>query len=311
MFTTNNTDHLTRANIWSSQIKAVLEDELMGLKYVNVLSEFPDGDTFNIPSIGNFVADDYVEDSAVKYRAVDTGNFTFTFNEYKSSAYYITKKQMQDSFYMSMAQAEFAPKQVRAIMQSVETKVMGLSSKQTASDLNTINGAPHRFVGTGANATIGTKDFAKALYSLKKANVSDNNLVAIVDPSVEYALNTLTNLVDVSNNPRWEGIVESGIGSGMRFVKNIYGFDVYVSNYLADATETIDAATPTAGKANMFFSADSSILPFIGGFRQLPEVDSSFNKDRQREEYVITARYDFDLFHPENLVVVLTSSDQV
>ena len=40
-------------------------------------------------------------------------------------------------------------------------------------------------------------------------------LIAIVDPSVEYELNTLTNIVNMSNNPRWEGIVESGIGSGM------------------------------------------------------------------------------------------------
>jgi len=99
----------------------------------------------------------------------------------------------------------------------------------------------------------------------------------------------------------------------MKFVKNIYGFDVYTSNYLADANEQIDSAGPTtaAGKANLFFSAASDVLPFIGAWRQMPQVDSEYNKDFQREEYVTTARYGVKLYRPENLVVVLSDTDQV
>ena len=146
---------------------------------------------------------------------------------------------------------------------------------------------------------------------LKKANVPDTNLVAIVDPSVEYTINTLTNLSNVSNNAMWEGVVSSGIATGMRFVKNIYGFDVYVSNNLADANEAIGGITTAAGKANMFFSAAADVLPFIGAWRQMPKVDSEFNKDKQRDEYVVTARYGVKLFRPENLVCVLSDTDQV
>ena len=99
----------------------------------------------------------------------------------------------------------------------------------------------------------------------------------------------------------------------MRFVKNVYGFDVYVSNNLADANEQIDSAGPTtaAGKANMFFSAASDVTPFIGAWRQMPKVDSEFNKDKQRDEYVVTARYGAKLYRPENLVCVLSDTDQV
>jgi hypothetical protein len=138
------------------------------------------------------------------------------------------------------------------------------------------------------------------------------NLVAIVDPSVEYALSTLTNLTNMSNNPRWEGIVSSGISTGMKFLVNIYGFDVYVSqNLKAGIAETISGRTTTTGVANLFFSATQDVLPFVGSVRQPPKVDSEFNKDLQREEYITTCRYGFKLFRPENMVVVLTDDNQV
>ena len=134
-----------------------------------------------------------------------------------------------------------------------------------------------------------------------------------MDPSVEFTLDTLTNITNVSNNPRWEGIVETGMATGMSFIKNVYGFDVYTSNNLADANEQIGGAGPTtaAGKANMFFSAENDVLPFVGAWRQMPTVDSSYEKNKQREEYLTTARYGVKLYRPENLVCILSDTDQV
>lgn len=308
---TANTEMLRRAELWSSQLKDILEDELMAKGYVNWLSEFPDGDTFTIPSIGQAVVRNYSEDQAIQYDPMDTGEFKFQITEYLSSATYITNKAKQDGFYMSQLIASFVPAQARAINEKVELDIFKLGMSQTPSATNNINGAPHRFVATGTNETITVNDFAKALYSLKKANVPDVNLIAIVDPSVEFAINSITNITNVSNNPRWEGVIETGIGSGMRFVKNIFGFDVYTSNYLADANETIGGKTTTAGKANLFFSAAPGVLPFIGAWRQMPTVESEYNKDMQREEYVTVCRYGVKLYRPENLVVVLSDTDQV
>ncbi len=308
---TGNSEHLIRSEVWSSQLKEVLEDELQAQQYVNWMSEFPDGTTFTIPSIGQAQVDDYVEDTAVKYRALDTGEFQFTIDQYKSSGHYITNKNKQDSFWMNQLVSAFVPKQARAILEAVETKILALESEQTSADLNNINGAPHRFVASGTNEVFTVADFAKARYSLKKANVPDTDLIAIVDPSVEYTINTLTNISNISNNPRWEGIVSSGIATGMKFISNVYGFDVYTSNYLADANETVDSVTTAAGKANMFFSASPDVLPFVGAWRQMPQVDSEYNKDFQREEYVTTARYGVKLYRPENLVCVLSDTDQV
>lgn len=307
-------DYLIRSNLWSSQIKDVLYPDLQGMKYVDWMNDFPDGTTFNIPSIGQMQVDNYIEDTPVKYRALDTGNFTFTIDQYLSSATYITMKARQDLFYSSRLEAAFVPKEHRAILEHVENKIFSLQGSQTASDPNVINGADHRWVAQGPNQSVALKDFAKALFSLKRANVPQTNLVAICDPSVEYTLNTLTNIANVSNNPRWEGIVSSGIATGMRFVKNVYGFDVYTSQFLtAISAETI---TPTGGSstavstgvANLFFSAAGGDLsPFKGAWRQMPKVDSEFKKDFQREEYVTTARYGVKLYRPENFVVVLSA----
>ncbi len=306
-----------RAEIWSTELKEVLEDELVAQQWVDWMSEFPDGDQFNIPSLGQAEVDDYVENRDVEYTPLDVGEFTFAITEYKSSATYITRKALQDTFYMNQIVSAFVPKQHRALMEAVELDIFELQSAdlktggQTTGNANVINGADHRFVATGTNETMAPEDFAKALYALQKANVPTTNLIAIVDPSVEFKLNTLSNLANVSNNPKWEGIIAEGLSTGMRFVKNIYGFDVWTSNNLADANETIGGLTTLAGKANVFFSAVPDVLPFKGAWRQMPIVDAEFNKDKQREEHVTTGRYGLKLFRPENLVVVLSDTDQV
>lgn len=301
--TTANSSLLIRSEVWANELKEILRDELLAMSYVDWMSNFPDGDLFTIPSIGTGDVDDYQEDEAINYRPLDTGEFQFQITEYLASGNYITRKAEQDSFYASQLMSRFVPEQERAIMVRLEGDILGLQSGQTTADNNEINGADHRYVATGTSNSISVEDFAKARYALKKANVPDTGLVAIVDPSVEYDLNTLTNLVNVSNNPRWEGIVSDGIATGMRFVKNVYGFDVFTSNHLTELpAETLDTVAVEGFKANLFFS--TSVPAFKGAWRQMPAVDAEFNKDKQRTEFVTTARYGVKLYRPENLVVV-------
>ena len=316
-FSYANNEHLARTNIWSSQLKEVFLEHLLGTNYVDWLTDFPDGDTINIPSIGQMETLDYAEGQAIRYTGMDTGNFTFTINKYKSSATFITEKMKQDSFYMSRLVSSFVPKMQRALAKSMEVDFLATgNAAQTASDLNAINGANHRFVGSGtvaSKAAIAPKDFARAKYALSMGNVPMTNLVAIVHPSVGYQLETLTNLVNVSNNIHWEGVITSGLSTGMRFIKNIYGFDVWESQNLPSGlTETVNSLSVTTnGVSNCFFSAAPDALPIVGAVRQPPKVDSEYNKDLQREEYVITSRYDFKLFRPENYVCVLTDATAV
>lgn len=313
-FTYSGTPNLIRANVWSSQIKEVLLEELMAIRFLDMVTDFPDGDTVNIPSIGQAEVLDYAEGQAVRYTAMATGNFTFSINKYKSSATYITERMKQDSFYMSRLVSSFVPKQARAIMKALEVDILAIGPNgQTASSLNTINGAAHRWVAGGTNQVISVNDFAKAKYALQKANVPMTNLTALVDPSVEYTLSTLTNLTSVQNNPRWEGVVKDGFSTGTKFIANVYGFDVYTTVNLAPvAGETINSvAVNSSGVANLFFSAAPDVMPFIGSIRQPAKVDTDYNKDLQREEYVTTSRYGVKLYRPENLVTVISATDQV
>ena len=320
--TSANSALLNRDNIWSAELKDVLYDDLMmGQGWVRMLDGvFPDGDQLNIPSLGDLQVLDYVEDTAVTYRPMDTGNFTFTISEYLQSGTYITEKNAQDLYYTQQLISSFVPKQRRAIMEHFEATMLEqpeLVLGATTNGQYAINGTYHRMSG-GNSGQIELADFSYANLSLNKANVPAAGRVAIVPPEVGFYLETLTNITNVSNNPHFEGVVREGMVTGMRFVKNVYGIDVYMSNYLPDVTDNAlperDGSTTadfssTAGKPCYFFStAGEDILPFVSAWRQPPKVDYEFNKDYQRHEYLTTARYGKGLIRPENMVTVVTST---
>src|SRR5882672_9632193 len=159
---TTNTNYLTRSNIWSRQIKELLLDELMAMKFVRMISDFPDGYTLNIPSIGEAETADFTEGQAIKYNAMDTGNFQFSFDKYKYSANAISEKFKRDSFYSQDVIAAFVPRQHRALMEAVETNILAKANAgQTASNVNLINTADHRWVGSGTSQALTLQDFAK------------------------------------------------------------------------------------------------------------------------------------------------------
>lgn len=304
--------HLIRSNLWSNNLKELLLDELNAMKFVRIINDFPDGSVINIPSIGQAETFDYNEGMAVKYNSMDTGNYQFQFTQYKGSANAISEKFKQDSYYAADVIASFVPKQHRALMEAVETRILAQANAgQTSGSYNTINGGDHRWVGTGTNQAIALADFAAADFALQVANVPLMNKVAIVDPSVAYTLATQANLVNLlSPVPQWTQIASDGAITGFKFRFNVYGYDVYVSNYLPKGiTETIGSDTVTSnGVANYFFSAaPGDTLPWVGAFRQMPTVYSDFNKDLQQTEYLTIARYDFQLYRPENMVTILTS----
>lgn len=310
---------LIRSEVWSQELKDILTDTLSGQQYISWMTNFPDGTTFTIPSIGEIPMRTASENTPVVYDALDTGEFQFTIDQYPESAIHITDKAKQDMYYYNQLVASFVPKMRRAIEENLEGNIFALEGSQTASNPNTINSAAHRYVARGnSNTTLSLEDFAYAKFALDKAHASQRR-IAIIDPSQEYVLNTLTNLVNVSNNPRFEGIVTEGFvnsTTGMSFVKNIYGFDVYVSNYLhvpAD-TSTINADTrgaialPSSPVANVFFSFGGDEGPFKGAWRQPLRVESERNKDLRRDEYVMNGRYGLKLYRPETLVVIISKS---
>lgn len=308
-------EHLVRAQLWSAEIKDVLQEKLMGTKYVRMLSGFPDGNTFIIPSIGELPMRETDENTPVIYDTMDTGEFQFTIDRYVEAATFITDKAKQDAYYSAQLIGMFPTKMRRALDENLESSVFALANSQTAASTNSINGAEHRFVASGnTNTTLSLNDFAKAKFALDKAQAHGPR-VAVVDPSQEYVLNVSTQ-VQTSENPRFEGILNTGFVdgvTGMRFIRNIYGFDVYVSNFLPAPTEaaasTINSvAVPSNPVANIFMTVGGDLTPFVGAYRQLPRVEYERNKDLRRDEYVMNARFGLKLYRPECMVVVISKN---
>lgn len=306
-------EHLVRTELWSSELKDILQEQLMGTKYVRMLNGFPDGNQFTIPSIGELPMREVAEATPVTYDAMDTGEFTFSIDRYVESATYITDKAKQDSYYAQQLIGMFPAKMRRALDENLEGSVMGLINTQTANDTNTINGADHRFVASGnTNTTLTLDDFAKAKFALDKAQAGGSR-VAIIDPSQEYVFNNLVGAQAFTNNPAFEGIVNGGFVNsvtGMRFVKNIFGFDVYVSNFLTAPTDTsVDSVSvPASPVTNIFMSVGGDLTPFVGAYRQMPNVEYERNKDMRRDEYVMNARFGLKLYRPECVVGVISKS---
>ena len=306
-------EHLVRTELWSSELKDILQEQLMGTKYVRMLNGFPDGNQFTIPSIGELPMREVAENTPVTYDAMDTGEFTFSIDRYVESATFITDKAKQDSYYAGQLIGMFPSKMRRALDENLESSVFSLANTQTVNDLNSINGASHRFVASGSsNTVLSLDDFAKAKYALDKAQAGGTR-VAIIDASQEYVFNTLVGAQAFINNPQFQGIVNGGFVNevtGMRFIRSFFGFDVYVSNFLATPTDTAinSVNVPATPVTNIFMSVGGDLTPFVGAYRQMPRVEYERNKDLRRDEYVMNARFGLKLYRPECLVSIISKS---
>lgn len=316
-FTVATNVDLIRQNLYSNEITRMFQDDLFAQRWVRTITDFPDGTTLNMPRMGQAETADFAEGQAIKYSKFDTGNFTFSIDQYKYSANSMSSKFKRDSFWASEVEAAFAPEQHRALMKAFEARVFNrANAAQTAANANLINSFPHRMIASGASGTIAFKDFNRAELALRKANVPCRNLVAIVSPETAHQIQVNTAISGLlSPHPRWSGVSIDGLVSGFQFKFSVYGWDVYVSNYLpTNITETIaDGGQPgpgtvtTNGQTNLFFSAEpGNTLPWIAAFRQMPTVYSEFNKDLQQTELLTICEYGVAIFRPENMVIILT-----
>ena len=79
---------------------------------------------------------------------------------------------------------------------------------------------------------------------MSKAELPSEGRIAIFDSINEASLNSIANLVTVDSNPRFEGLINTGFSRNQKFMFNIFGFDIYVSERLPRvASESIDTTT--------------------------------------------------------------------
>ena len=316
---TRNQAAAIRATVYSGLLREQLEPELVAMNYVDVISSFPDGDKWQDVEMGNATVSDYHEGEEIDYKGLEIGTRDFEINEYVNSGHFVTAKFAQDSYLASQIMAKIPALEARAIAADLEQKILKLAMKQKNNDANKLNGMQHRFVaGTDAEGfgTLTPEDFAYASVALKKVNYVGPK-IAIIPSFQEYKIVSNPRIkASLNYNPSFEGIVRDGAMTGMKFSFNIYGWDVYTSEYLpVSSGETAlkdrdDAQAFTAlnncGVAVLFTNIPDR-RPFRMAWRQMPHFEGKWNMDKQREEYVTIARYGLDLGDVENMVVILCS----
>lgn len=200
----------------------------------------------------------------------------------------------------------------QAFAEQLETDVFAAcNAVQTAGAANNINGQPHRSTHNSATtAQEIVNQIAQIKLSFDKAKVPEAGRILIVDPTLENKLNQVgTGAVIVSDSPRFEGLLETGFARNHRFVRNIHGFDLYTSNLLpVIASETVDDAVTNAYCNIAMCIADDDCKPVMGVLRQMPSAESGRNKDKQRDEWVETARWGFATYRPESVFCMITEA---
>jgi hypothetical protein len=319
---TTNTNAFIESQQYSQFILENLHDYLLPEGMWRDVTDFGSGTTLNIKTVGSVTIQDAAEDTPLNFSPIDTGTISLSITDYVGDAWKVTDDLREDGSQIDTLMAMRAQESTRALGENHETKFLSVANAaQTAAGLNLVNGRPHRWVGSAASnaRTLTLNDFISMKLAFDKANVPAGGRIAIVDPVVEATLNSLQNLVNVSNNPMFEGMVTEGFARDHKFVRNIFGFDVYTSNFLPSltATEAIDASgygltseTAAVGdKANVFMCvADDSCKLVMHAWRRAPKTEGWRDNEERADKYQVTSRFGFGAQRVDTLGVILTHS---
>lgn len=318
MILTSSNTAFIEAEQYSDFILENMHDGLLPTQFFRDVSDFGAGDTLHIKTIGEAQIQEVEEDVAITYAPIETGEVFLSITDYIGDGWYVTDKMRQDGAQIEQLLAVRGREATRAIQEYYETRAFSvLNAGQTASDLNKINGFAHRFVASGANQTIALADFITMRLAFDKAEIPMAGRMAVVDPVLEATLNLSFNIVaqsgNLAANQTVQDIFEQGFAREHNFIINLYGWNIMTSNRLPTGiAETINAVAVTNGVANIFMSIiDDHAKPLMSAWRQMPKVEGERNKDKQRDEFVQTARFGLGIQRVDTLGVILTDATAI
>lgn len=306
---TTNTTAFIEAEQYSKFILLNLHDGLLGEQFYRNVSDFGSGTTLHIKTIGSVTVQDAAEDVPLVYNPIESGEVTLTITQYKGDAWYVTDDLREDGAQIDALMAQRAAEGTRAIQEVFETTFLATAnSAQTNANPNTINGFPHRISSTETNNVFALSQLIAMRLAFDKANVPAEGRVFICDPVVEATLNGLVTIThDVT--PFGEGILRAGLSSGMRFVQQLFGFDIILSNRLPRGTFSDGTTSVSNAVANIAMCVtDDQTKPIMVAWRRMPKTEGERNKDRRRDEYVTTCRYGMGPQRVDTLGVIITSA---
>lgn len=306
---TYNTQAFIDAETYSTFILQNLHDGLLGEQFYRNVSDFGSGSTLNIKTVGSVTIQDAAEDTPLIYNPIETGSVALQITVQEGDAWFITDDLREDGSQIEALIAARAAEGTRALQESFETKFLATANAaQTNANPNTINGFAHRIASKETNGVFDLSQLIAMRLAFDKANVPAEGRVFIVDPIVEATLNGLVTIThDVT--PFGERILRDGLASGMRFVQQIYGFDIITSNRLPHGTFSDGTTTISNAVANIAMCVlDDQTKPIMVAWRRQPKTEYERNKDLARDEFVTRSRYGMGPQRLDTLGVIITSA---
>jgi len=316
-----NTDPAIRAVVHSNDLLKQLEDGFLPEGLTRDVSDFGDGTLLQIPTIGQMPLHDIAESEDTPLSPMDTGTVTMQITEHKGTGGYVSDELKENGYKAAAVEAEIVPQSLRAIAEAYETDMLSQQSVQTASDPNEYNGVAHRILASGTSSVLALDDIAYLKLAFDAANVPDEGRILILPPIAEMTLNSAVGAQAFTNNPMFEGMVGEGFVKNRKFLRNIFGFDLWVSNRLPDAVAESITATgilPPVGATNDHVAgmkigvamcvADDTTKPFMNAWRRQPRVEGDRNVSKRRDEFHVTARWGFGSQRLETLATLALSS---
>jgi len=344
-----NNNPVIRAALYSEMMQEMIYDDFLPEGLSRDVSEFSDGSRILIPQMGEITVTDVVEESDMSVsnqQKIDVSNIELRITKYKGAMTAVTDELKQDSYKAAEIEASMPRKHLRALKLDYEadmlftaggndqivatTKLAGNAyagfypGGVTAGNQCIVNGVPHRWLAGGTAGQLILDDFISAKLAMDKANIPYENRIAIVDPVVEASLNKLVGSYAFSNEQHWQDVLDTGFAKNNKFMGNIFGFDIYISNRVntlastdaslqnfADAYSgaTTTATAVTGMKANVFMSlADDETKPLMSAWRKSPGMEGFRNVPKRQDEFYSTARWGFGIQRPEALITIASSA---
>ena len=258
--TTGNTQAFIEAQQYSDFILTNLHDGLLPTSFYRNVSDFGEGTTLNIKTIGSATIQEITENEDLTYNPIDTGTIQLQITDYIGDAWFITDILRQDASQLEALHAARGQEAVRAIQETFESRFLDtLNAGQTDDDPNLVNGFSHRFLATGTNATLTEADLIDMQLAFNKANVPMSGRIAIVDPVSAAAFSKRAQLVanlDAASTLT-QTLVKDGFANEHQFVTSLYGWDIWTSNRLPTlaggaGVDGTTSAPAEGGVANIF-----------------------------------------------------------
>ena len=306
---TTNTRAFIEAEQYSDFILMNLHDGMLPGNFYRNVTDFGSGETLHIKTVGTVTIQEAAEDTPLIYNPIESGEITLQITDYKGDAWYVTDDLREDGSQVDQLMAARSLESTRALQENFETRFLETAvAGQLDADPNNINGFAHRIVSTEANGTFVLGSLIAMKLAFDKANVPAEGRVFIVDPIVEATINSIatitTDLTEYATR-----ILEGGMARGQRFIYNLYGWDILVSNRLPRGEFSDGTTTIADGVANIAMCiADDQTKPVMVAWRRQPKAEGGRNYDRARDEFVVRCRYGMGVQRTDTLGVVITSA---